>query len=232
MNWAYRVGKEGWKSITAVAYEYLMLALLAILMYRQVPGILIGLLVQTTITANLRAKNLRRRNHRLSQMIQSLAALTMMDSQTGLLNKAALGDKYAELHERCVRMGRSCAVLEIDIDGFKNHNDTLGHPYGDTVIERVVAVLKASARGAADLIGRDGGDEFRLVLDGASKEVAIHIAHRICASVANIPSELPIRVSIGIAAIDEAHSADELTQIADQRLYRAKAAGGNQVVFN
>ena len=119
------------------------------------------------------------------------------------------------------------AVVFVDLDKFKDVNDTLGHAAGDEALVGVVERLKSATRGE-DRVGRLGGDEFLLLIRGLPEpEVAMGVAQRICDSL-RTPlrlscGEVELRASIGVAfAGDEPISADELVKRADEAMYRSK----------
>ncbi|QRY77855.1 GGDEF domain-containing protein [Pseudomonas sp. PDNC002] len=158
---------------------------------------------------------------RLSQEAQS-------DALTGLANRRALGLALATLEQS----GQAYAVLALDIDHFKQVNDSWGHDAGDEALRRVAAILRDSSR-AADLACRAGGEEFVLLLPETSLEAASGIAERIRATVAAtvMPGVGHVTLSIGVAESDAAASTSEsVLKQADLRLYQAKQTGRNRVV--
>jgi diguanylate cyclase (GGDEF)-like protein len=131
------------------------------------------------------------------------------------------------------RQGTVGAVLFLDLDDFKNVNDTLGHGAGDRLLIAVAARISSTLRDA-DTIGRMGGDEFVVLVDGASVDAAPELVAERLLDVMRRPFELDgttmpltVTLSIGIASGDRA-SADELLRDADVALYQAKAAGKNK----
>jgi diguanylate cyclase (GGDEF)-like protein len=128
------------------------------------------------------------------------------------------------------------AVLFIDLDGFKQINDSLGHEAGDCVLREVAARLGACGR-ESDTVARIGGDEFLGVAGGLnSASDAAHLAERMLASLnqpmACGPAQTTVGASIGIALYpSHASTAEELIRLADQAMYRIKAAGKNAYGF-
>jgi diguanylate cyclase (GGDEF)-like protein len=158
----------------------------------------------------------------------------MHDETTGLPNRRFLEDRTSRAHSRndTVR-----AVLFVDLDGFKAVNDAMGHQAGDALLSEVAERLRATVRDS-DLVARYGGDEFVVVCDVASEAAVGDLADRILDSIGSrysmLPPELSIGASIGISVIPSASAPgefDRLLRAADQAMYRAKNAGGNQVVF-
>ncbi len=127
-----------------------------------------------------------------------------------------------------------CLML-IDIDCFKRINDTSGHLAGDDIIKSVGALIAGSVR-RSDVAARYGGDEFAIILPGASRGDAVHIAERIRSllgikkwSLNESGGSDAVTVSIGIASLSPSDSAKELFERADASLYKAKASGRNRV---
>jgi diguanylate cyclase (GGDEF)-like protein len=154
------------------------------------------------------------------------------DALTGLPNRALIMDRIEQLLFRNRRQATTGAALFVDLDDFKNVNDTLGHEAGDRLLVAVAARLTGSLRDA-DTIGRMGGDEFVVLIDGASLEVDPELVAERLLEVMRQPffidgSTMPVTVStsIGIAMGDRANPGD-LLRDADLALYRAKAAGKN-----
>ena len=119
----------------------------------------------------------------------------------------------------------------IDLDGFKEVNDGLGHAMGDLALRQVGRLLGGQARDT-DIAARYGGDEFAWLMPGTSVEAAVAVADRIRRLVRDMSRDLnlPISLSIGIASCpDDAGSVTELLDFADAAMYQAKGAGGNQV---
>jgi len=129
----------------------------------------------------------------------------------------------------------------IDVDHFKVLNDVFGHVYGDTVLQRVAALLPQALRGHQDLTARYGGEEFTVLLPNTESETALLVAERIrhLVDVAGTPvSEHPesesviwVTVSCGVATSvpSRTHAREELLKAADRALYYAKAAGRNRI---
>ena len=157
------------------------------------------------------------------------------DHLTGLANRRALFDA-AELElQRWRRAPRPLAVLLIDADHFKAVNDRYGHAAGDAVLRHLAASLSATFR-TLDMVARLGGEEFVVLLPGATADSAQASALRLCQSIAGETVTIggvPIRytVSVGLAMMDtDVISVDVLIARADRAMYAAKAQGRNRVV--
>lgn len=153
------------------------------------------------------------------------------DTLTGLLNRKAFDLRMDVLQHQAARGRLPVAILMCDLDGFKAINDTLGHEQGDDVLRRVADSLRASAR-TTDRVYRVGGDEFAVVLDGASAEDAAEIGERLREGVERAFPGVPrVTLSVGVATGRGAHlHLHEVVRDADRALYEAKRGGRNAVV--
>lgn len=159
------------------------------------------------------------------------------DSLTGLLVRRTFRERLQEEVQRAQRQSLSIAFLMVDLDRFKQVNDSYGHLVGDVVLREVARRVRGSVR-EMDLVGRHGGEEFGVVLPDAGAAVALQIGERIRRSVEETPiraydEEIPITVSVGIALWPGgASSAEDLVEKGDQAMYRAKAEGRNRTVMD
>ena len=161
---------------------------------------------------------------------------SLHDTLTGLANRALLLDRVEQALARSRRSRTPTAVLFIDLDGFKNVNDTLGHPAGDQLLRTVASRLLLAVRDA-DTVARIGGDEFVVLIDGSSMDAGAElVAERLLAVLAEAfdlgplaGGAVALSASIGVA-IGEEQSPGELLRDADIALYGAKAAGKNRYV--
>src|SRR3954449_7336667 len=157
-----------------------------------------------------------------------LAHQARHDQLTGLLHHQAFVRELELELERAARYGHGLSLVFLDLDGFKQINDTLGHPAGDRVLQRLGELLRKSLRGS-DLAGRMGGDEFAAYLVEADEEAGARLLARLSDRIDELiaAEELPVRCSFsgGVAHFpDEASDADGLFRLADQRLYESKRA--------
>jgi diguanylate cyclase (GGDEF)-like protein len=161
-------------------------------------------------------------------------SLARVDALTGLSNRRQL-DTDLELEiERAARHGRPLAFLMIDVDHFKEVNDTLGHALGDGALQGLAAVLREHMR-AGDTAYRYGGEEFAILARETDAEGGWALGERLRAAIeqryaARAMNDVPITVSIGVASdITGDDTAAEVMVAADSALYDAKHGGRNQV---
>lgn len=160
------------------------------------------------------------------------AALT--DTLTQLPNRQAYKNTIDREIDLAHRLRLPLSLLVLDIDYFKNINDSFGHQVGDETLCRVADTLLASLR-RSDALFRIGGEEFAIVLSHSHHEAALLAAERLRTAIyelnqSNTEQKFPISISIGLAELCVGESADSLFLKADEALYQAKFAGRNQVV--
>ncbi|MFY0407152.1 putative bifunctional diguanylate cyclase/phosphodiesterase [Solicola sp. PLA-1-18] len=162
---------------------------------------------------------------------ERLEHLASHDPLTGLANRRRFDDELEGHLRRCQRYGAQGAVMMMDLDHFKEVNDTLGHEAGDQLIVGVTAVLRETLRDS-DVISRLGGDEFAILLPNANRDEAELVADRLVAAVRNHSSSFDdalgrtVTASIGVVTINEPDiSAGELLSTVDLTMYDAKDAG-------
>ncbi len=165
---------------------------------------------------------------------EEIYKLATEDKLTGLLNKATITRLLVEEISKCNRYRRRLSVVLLDVDNFKQINDTLGHLAGDRVIQAIAGILRQHVR-RQDKSGRFGGEEFMLVLPETGIRGANRIAERIrCEIEKTISPALnpghPITCSFGAASYRfDGSNHEQLVTQADAALYRAKAKGKNRV---
>jgi diguanylate cyclase (GGDEF)-like protein len=154
------------------------------------------------------------------------------DGLTGLPNKRAVTDAMKRLFAQASTTASPLGLLLIDLDHFKQINDEWGHPVGDQVLANVGAVLRSVLR-ARDFAGRNGGEEFAVLLPDTGIPAALEIAERIRAAVAEIAlpgADVSVTASLGVVGFpDHATTLDRLERLADAALYTAKRGGRNRV---
>ncbi|MDH5516570.1 MAG: diguanylate cyclase [Gammaproteobacteria bacterium] len=160
-----------------------------------------------------------------------LSNLASKDELTGIYNRRKLSSCLQDEWHRAVRYKKSFCIVFYDIDFFKHINDEYGHAVGDEVLVEMSNLVKKSLR-RNDIIGRWGGEEFLVILP----QTDINTANTVAEKIKNKISEFEfssikssVTVSIGVAELAKAESAEELVNKADDALYQAKEAGRNQV---
>jgi diguanylate cyclase (GGDEF)-like protein len=162
---------------------------------------------------------------------------SMRDPLTGTYNRRYMMDRLHAEISFAIRHRGALSLGIIDLDDFKEVNDTRGHPVGDEVLVHSARTIAATLR-SEDVLARIGGEEFAFVLRGIPHDEALKCAERIRAAIAAQRVHLVdspwvgITISVGVAAIDDcaaAPSAESLFAVADERLYAAKRSGKNRV---
>ncbi|HEY4304265.1 MAG TPA: GGDEF domain-containing protein [Gemmatimonadaceae bacterium] len=164
-----------------------------------------------------------------------LASMVLTDPLTTCLNRRGLDQSLAREVSRSRRAGSELSVLALDLDHFKNVNDTYGHIAGDLVLRELGSRLCHTARGG-DMVARTGGEEFTILLPDTDPSGAYRAAVRMCEAVRSRPfvvngTEINLTVSVGVvsASGDHADAAANLKQRADEALYSAKRSGRDRV---
>jgi diguanylate cyclase len=208
------------------------------------PKALIGNLLDELLKATSRAKNLEigfnKTSQELDKVRETLAQSdrsARTDPLTGLANRRGLDEMLYAAQIKAMETGGALSLLLIDIDHFKQFNDTYGHQVGDQVLRLTAGVFRDLLR-EADFAARYGGEELIGVLEGADLTTARDVAERIRVTVAerkmrrrSTGEELgAITVSIGVAEFQPGESMGDLVERADRALYQAKRAGRNRTV--
>ena len=167
---------------------------------------------------------------------EELYRLAHHDVLTGLPNRTLLRARMEQSLQRAKRDHRMLALLFIDLDLFKNVNDSLGHSVGDELLKEVASAIEQEVR-KADTVARIGGDEFVILMDGIDDPAtAAHLAERLCQLVSQpfqvADRELRLTASIGVSLFpDDGKSMESLLSNADLAMYRAKDQGRNTYRF-
>ncbi len=180
----------------------------------------------------------KRAEQALQAANEELARLSQTDGLTGLANRRRFDEVLDAEWRRLRREGRPLSLLLGDVDHFKKYNDALGHQAGDRCLAAVAQAIRAAARRPADLAARYGGEEFVVVLPGTPAEGARQVGERVRAEVERLGLPHPasavaghVTLSIGAATLIPGEGPPgDLTRLADEALYRAKALGRNRVV--
>ncbi len=163
--------------------------------------------------------------------IEALAAKT--DHLTGALNRPGFRERFAEEYARSARSGRAFSLAYLDIDDFKQVNDTLGHAAGDAALVAVVRILKDNLR-RTDVVARLGGDEFAVLLpetgSGAVREAFAHVHQQLLQGIQG--RNWPVSFSIGVVSFESVpDSLDQALAVADELMYSIKRSTKNAVMY-
>jgi diguanylate cyclase (GGDEF)-like protein len=174
---------------------------------------------------------------RTEELLEAKARLEKMvteDSLTGILNRLGLGQYYRAARKRALRSQTPLAVMLVDLDGFKPVNDQFGHEAGDVLLTAVAQRMAAAVR-ETDAVGRIGGDEFVLILEGCAASEIEGFAQRLLAAI-NEPMDigdqrtLTVEASIGVYfALPEDEQLKTILRHADDAMYQVKRGGKNGV---
>ena len=183
-----------------------------------------------TILKFLRGSDVEKQYH------ETVYSMMITDALTGIPNRRFLKEFLDRELTRAHRHKRPLSVAIIDLDHFKAVNDQYGHLAGDVVLREVSNRIRGSIR-RDEVFARYGGEEFAMVLPESNLQQAASFSERVRLLVSRLPvsvdaSRIPVTVSIGIAhTLGEELTPDELFARADKKLYQAKAAGRNRVVW-
>lgn len=170
-------------------------------------------------------------------LYEKVQELAITDGLTGIYVRRHFLERLGEEIPRAKKHNLKLSVLMIDLDHFKQCNDTYGHLVGDIVLKEIAKIMKEHIR-QVDLLGRYGGEEFVIALPDTDKNSAAHVADRIRQSVERYrfkayDETIAMTISAGIATCpDDGNDVAALIDRADQALYKAKAQGRNRVIFS
>jgi diguanylate cyclase (GGDEF)-like protein len=169
----------------------------------------------------------------LSARSETLEHAALTDGLTGMQNRRYFDDALKEYLGEFRRVGKPIGLMILDLDHFKQVNDTHGHDVGDEVLRAVANCLKDLTR-YHDVVARLGGEEFAVVTPNMDAELLARFAERIRKAIAGMSIQsgnvrLKVTTSVGLAVWDRKESAEEFYRRADRQLYDAKRMGRNRV---
>jgi diguanylate cyclase (GGDEF)-like protein len=207
--------------------------------------ILLGLMIGIALRVNRSLRQTWELTYEKEDLVEALTkahdGMTVIagtDGLTGLANRRRFDEVLETEFARLRRSGAPLSLILIDVDHFKNYNDSYGHVAGDECLKKIGAVLDVSLNRAPDTPARYGGEEFAAVLPETEHEGAIAIAERIRAEIAALgiphresPTADHVTISLGIITHDcsAVGSPREFVLMADEQLYRAKSEGRNRI---
>lgn len=178
---------------------------------------------------------------RIVEQMRTIERLGLIDVLTNITNRRGFDNQITMEWGRAIREKESVSLLMIDIDRFKEFNDTYGHQQGDVILKAVAGVLESTLKRPTDFTARWGGEEFAVLLPSVKSDGALKVAERIRKSIEDmtIPSinshtSLSVTVSIGVdsaAPVIDSEISDFIER-ADKALYAAKEAGRNRVCYD
>lgn len=179
------------------------------------------------------------RNQKLHQANEMLYQISRTDELTGIANRRYFDELFETEWRRAARLSKPVSVILIDIDFFKNYNDTYGHQMGDECLKQVANALKIAIKRPCDVLARYGGEEFMVLLSDTDGNGAVKVAKSIQSNVAalsiahkNSQVGSTVTVSIGISSMvpeSNGSSPELLIAKADSALYQAKHEGRNRI---
>jgi diguanylate cyclase len=190
---------------------------------------------EETQTLKVELEKYKEKTSELTKRLEKTEAEAFMDSLTGVFNRNAYNTEMARFIKEFERYKNPFSLVVLDIDHFKNVNDTYGHAIGDEILKAIADVLKNSVR-ETDRIFRYGGEEFVIWLDKVEMIAAIQTADKIRKMIESkkldsIDKSLTVTASLGVTSVKEKDTVVTVFDRADKALYRAKNGGRNQVRF-
>jgi diguanylate cyclase len=211
----------------AVAINLLVMVLLIPVLVPDMPTLQFIIVLVTLVLNNTFAYVFATR---MNEQRQHLSFLAERDPLTGIGNRRALTARLEDVIARQHTKPVTASLVVLDLDHFKDVNDTFGHTVGDKILVRVTEIVNSKTRVTDDLY-RYGGEEFVVIAMGAPREAANKLAEQLRRAVeaSDLLPEQPVTISLGIAELKQGESYDDWLHRADAALYEAKRAGRNRV---
>jgi len=171
-----------------------------------------------------------RHDQQVAKTAEKLQSMAIHDGLTGIYNRGFIEQVVGDAINRARRSNTPLSLLLVDVDYFKQVNDTLGHNVGDAVLKRLVKLIETSKR-STDYLGRWGGDELLLVLTDTGLDGAHLLGEKLRQRIDShvFPSNVHLTVSLGASAYQDGDSLPTIIGRADEAMYRAKQLGRNRV---
>lgn len=199
---------------------------------------LIGEMLSNSLENVANRLSLQKLTTALEEANQQLAHLANSDGLTGIANRRLFDDSLDKAIQRGIRAHKPISLLMVDVDHFKDYNDTFGHASGDEALRKVARALESCCKRSDDLAARYGGEEFAIILPDTDNAQAKHVANEIMQAIARLniaftssPTSDLLTVSVGVSTefCRPSLTISDLVTRADKALYRAKGSGRNQV---
>lgn len=173
---------------------------------------------------------------RQARQLEAQIAQARTDALTGLANRRALDEELQRRFAECQRAGSPLSVMLLDVDHFKDFNDTHGHRAGDEALRVIAGALRGAMR-QMDLVARYGGEEFMVLLPGTAQDGARLVAERTRQDIGKTAfrydgKDLSVTVSVGVAQLAANEHVSRMLQRADHAMYAAKKAGRNKTYWH
>lgn len=179
--------------------------------------------------------------NKVKERTKQLEQLSNLDGLTGIPNRRKMDEYLEQVWSESLKNEEPLSLLLMDIDYFKNYNDTYGHPVGDDCLRIVAKTIKDMLRKEIDFVARYGGEEFLAILKNTDEETALSLAERIRKGIENlkIPHKSSaisdyVTISIGACTLNQFSKSDlnAFVKLTDEALYKAKTSGRNRVELN
>ncbi|WP_295051132.1 diguanylate cyclase [uncultured Fibrobacter sp.] len=180
-------------------------------------------------------KEVKERTYELEQANKKLDLISRTDELTQLPNRRDMHRTIEKEVDRANRFRKAFSIIFIDIDHFKDVNDTYGHAAGDAVLKSVASTIRSLLR-KYDVLARYGGEEFLTLLPETELKDASHVAERFRKQIENQTiffggQEIKVTITLGVAQFDSSQGAEKCIQLADKALYEGKEHGRNRVIL-
>ena len=194
---------------------------------------ILGIVGVVLLLMAYRYRIIKEHNNKLMALNKKLETLSITDTLTKLYNRRYLDTRMHEAIDLFRRYQTPFSLVLMDIDNFKDINDTYGHAKGDIVLQKISEILSDHSR-ANDIVGRWGGEEFLIICPHSTIESARHLAEKMCRAIEKEKFDLEnsVTASFGVAEFAENDTGDAMITKVDKALYRAKAEGKNRVAVS